>query len=236
MRRDLQALDAEGLLRRTHGGATVPRGLAREPSYAEKARQAAPEKAAIAQAAAQLVQDDMTIALGAGTTTLALARLLCGRERLRVLSSSLLACQALATSRGVRLICTGGDLRVATQAFVGPFAERMLTTLHVDAAFLSGNGLTGRRGLSTPDPLQASLDQRLAGLADLVVVLADYTKVGVETTYQTVAVGQADHLITDIRASQGELGGFRAAGTAVTVVEPARAVGDERGQTRTGAT
>ncbi|TMD03750.1 MAG: DeoR/GlpR transcriptional regulator, partial [Chloroflexi bacterium] len=111
VRRDLTALAGEGLVQRTHGGAVLPHGLAHEPTYREKATQAAAEKAAIARLAVELVQPGDSIVLGAGTTTLALARELRAIPELTVVTNSLLVAEALMDSSGIELLLTGGTLR-----------------------------------------------------------------------------------------------------------------------------
>ena len=217
-RRDIRLLAESGLLRRTHGGAAAPSASStREPSYLEKASQAAAEKEQIALAAAQLVGDDDVVALGAGTTTLALACLLKDRRDLTVVTTSLLVCDALLDAQGVQVLLSGGSLRGATHALVGPLAEASLAGLHVRTLFLSGNGLSAARGLSTPDVLTAAVDRRLALTAASIVVLVDHTKIGVEAMSQTVPTASIDRLITDERADPEELRRLEAAGVAVTV-------------------
>lgn len=217
-RRDLRLLADQGLLRRTHGGAAAPQPLSREPSYLEKAGTAAVEKEAIADAAAALVGDDDAIALGAGTTTLALARRLVDRRGLTVVTTSLLVCQALLQAEGVQVLVSGGSLRTSTHALVGPLAEQSLAGLYVSTLFLSGNGLSAARGLSTPDVLAAAVDRRLAETAARVVVLADSTKIGVEAVSQTVPCASIARLVTDASADPDELARLTAAGVEVTVV------------------
>ena len=217
-RRDIRLLAESGMVRRTHGGAASPTASAtREPSYLEKAGQASAEKAQIALAAAELVGDDDAVALGPGTTTLALARLLVDRRDLTVVTSSLLVCDALLDAPGVQVLLSGGSLRGATHALVGPLAEQSLAGLHVRTLFVSGNGLSAERGLSTPDVLTAAVDRRLAATADTIVVLVDHTKVGVEAMSRTVPTAAIDRLITDDRADPDELRRLQAAGVAVTV-------------------
>jgi DeoR/GlpR family transcriptional regulator of sugar metabolism len=217
-RRDIRLLAESGMLRRTHGGAaSLPAAATREPSYQEKAGQASAEKAQIALAAAQLIGDDDAVALGPGTTTLALARLLVDRRDLTVVTSSLLVCDALLEAPGVQVLLSGGSLRGATHALVGPLAEQSLAGLHVRTLFVSGNGLSAERGLSTPDVLTAAVDRRLAQTASTVVVLADHTKVGVEAMTPTVPTAAIDRLITDDRSDPEELRRLEAAGVAVTV-------------------
>ena len=219
LRRDLRAMAEEGILVRTHGGAVLPAGL-QEPSYSEKANQAAAEKAAIARLAAGLVRPGESIVLGPGTTTLALARVLADFAELTVVTNSLLVAQALMPAAHVEVILTGGTLRRAIHALVGPGTEESTRALRVSQAFISGNGLTAERGLSTPSPLVAAADRALAAASQRTVVLADHTKVGHETMCQTVPLERISTLITDAGADPGELAAIREAGVEVLVAEP----------------
>ncbi|MEO6712548.1 MAG: DeoR/GlpR family DNA-binding transcription regulator, partial [Mycobacteriales bacterium] len=186
VRRDLRTLASQGLLRRTHGGATLMTGPAHEPSYSEKTAQAADEKAAIGRAALTLVQPGDAIILGPGTTTHALARLLSGIPDLTVVTNSLLVVQALQGVTGVEVVMTAGTLRRSILALVGPATEQTLKGLRATRVFLSGNGICVERGLTTPNMLVAAADRALAAAAREVVVLADYTKIGVDTMCQTL--------------------------------------------------
>jgi DeoR/GlpR family transcriptional regulator of sugar metabolism len=219
LRRDLRAMAKDGLLVRTHGGAVLPAAFGHEPSYSEKARQAAAEKTAIARLALTMIQPGDSILLGPGTTTLALARLLVTSPELTVVTNSLLVAQALMEAPHVEVIITGGTLRRSIHALVGPAAEDAVRALRASQAFISGNGFTADRGLSTPSPLVAAIDRALASAAQQVVVLADYTKIGEETMCQTVPVARVHTLITDSKASAGDLEAIRAAGVDVRVAE-----------------
>jgi DeoR/GlpR family transcriptional regulator of sugar metabolism len=217
LRRDLRLMAEEGLLVRTHGGAVLPGGLAHEPSYSEKANQAAPEKAAIARLAASMIRPGDSIVLGPGTTTQALARLLIDFPELTVVTNSLLVAEALMPASQVEVIVTGGTLRRPIHALVGPAAEESVRTLRASQAFISGNGLTAERGLSTPSPLVAAVDRALAAAAQQTVVLVDHTKVGHETMCQTVPVDRISTLITDAAADLRQLDALRELGVAVLV-------------------
>lgn len=219
MRRDLGAMAKEGLLVRTHGGAVLPATLGHEPSYSEKARQAGAEKAAIARVAVTMIRPGDSILLGPGTTTLALARLLVNSPELTVVTNSLLVAQALMEAPHVEVILTGGTLRRSIHALVGPATEESVRSLRASQAFISGNGFTADRGLSTPSPLVAATDRALAAAAQQVVVLADHTKIGEETMCQTVPAARVHTLITDSRARPVELEAIRAVGVEVRVAE-----------------
>jgi DeoR/GlpR family transcriptional regulator of sugar metabolism len=217
VRRDLRAMAKDGLLLRAHGGAVLPSAIGHEPSYSEKAHQAGTEKASIARLALDMIMPGDSILVGPGTTTLALARLLGDINELTVVTNSLLVAQALMSSPKVEVILTGGTLRRSIHALVGPAAEDSVRALRASKTFISGNGFTAERGLSTPSPLVAATDRAFAGAAQQVVVLADHTKIGQDTMCQTVPVARVHTLITDSGADPVVLAGIREAGVDVRV-------------------
>ncbi len=221
VRRDIQALESDGLVDRRRGGAALPGGLSHEQTYRQKSLVAAAEKADIADAAAALVEEGDAIVIGAGTTTEEFARRLVRMKDLTVVTNSLLVAQVLART-AAEVVMTGGSLRGATFALVGGVAAQSFAQLRVRRAFLSGNGLTLERGLSTPNMHVAGVDQAIAAAAQEVVVLADHTKLGVDTMFQTVPTHGIAHLVTDSGGDSALLAALRAAGVHVITAPPAR--------------
>jgi DeoR/GlpR family transcriptional regulator of sugar metabolism len=217
VRRDLQILEGLGLLERKRGGAAMPGVLSHEPTHSQKSLVASTEKQAIAELAASLVHEGDAIILGAGTTTQELARRLTHMHDLTVVTNSILVSEALARAPGVEVVVTGGSLRGSTYALVGSAAEQALAGLRVRRAFLSGNGLTPARGLSTPNMLASSVDRAIFLAAQQVFVLADHTKLGIETMFQTVPPSRIGHLVTDSGADPDVLAEFAAIGVEVHV-------------------
>ncbi|WP_017610442.1 DeoR/GlpR family DNA-binding transcription regulator [Nocardiopsis xinjiangensis] len=197
VRRDVRALEAEGLVDRRRGGVALPGRMGHEQSYSGRSTRCAAEKAAIAAAAARLIRPGEALTLGPGSTTEALARELFQHTELTVVTNSLRVADVLATASGVRVIMTGGTLHGPIRALVGAEAQTTLAALRVNRAFLSGNGVSAERGLSTPDPAVAAVDRALSDCAEETVVLADHTKIGAETMVPTVVPEEIAHLVTD---------------------------------------
>src|SRR6266581_5710660 len=146
-------------------------------------------------------------------------RLLVLSPELTVVTNSLLVAQALMEASRVEVILTGGTLRRSIHALVGPATEESVRALRASQAFISGNGFTAARGLSTPSPVVAATDRALAGAAQHVVVLADHTKIGQETMCQTVPAARVQTLITDSRSDRSELEAIHGAGVDVLLAE-----------------
>lgn len=220
VRRDIRAMEEDGLLDRRRGGAAWPGRLTHEQTYQQKSLVAAAEKVAIARLACGLLVEGDAIVIGAGTTTQEFARALGRFGDLTVVTNSILVAQELARTTA-EVVMTGGTLRGSTYALIGSSAEQSLRRVGVRHAFLSGNGLTAERGLSTPNMQSASIDQAIVRSAQDVVVLADHTKLGVDTMVQTVAPEAITHLVTDDKADPAVLDRLRTVGVQVHVARVA---------------
>ncbi|MEH1127846.1 DeoR/GlpR family DNA-binding transcription regulator [Micromonospora sp. CPCC 206061] len=155
------------------------------------------ERQAIAAHAAALVKPGSAILLGPGRTTVALARELTTISSLTVVTNSVLVTQALLRAPQIDVVMVGGALRRSIGALVGPVTEQNLQGLRGDQVFLSGDGVTVDRGLTTPNVFAAATDQALMAAGRQVVVLADRTKLGNDTMCQTVPANRIDVLVTD---------------------------------------
>jgi DeoR/GlpR family transcriptional regulator of sugar metabolism len=177
----------------------------------------AAEREAIAAHAAALVLPGSAILLGPGRTTTVLARYLLTIPHLTVVTNSLSVTQALFEADQIDVVFVGGALRRSISAVVGPTTEQALQGLRGAQVFLSGEGVTAERGLTTPNVFAAATDQALVAAARQVVVLADHTKLGHDTMCQTVPAERIDVLVTDGAADPDVLRRLRIQGTDVHV-------------------
>ena len=216
IRRDLDELEAAGVLRRVHGGAVSVDQRPVEARFDAKAAVRATEKARIAARAVALIQPGETLYLDAGSTVLELAHLLRGRHDLTVVTNSLPAVTALA-GRGPHLVILGGDLRPLSQAIVGPLSRLLLEQLYVDRAFMGTFGLSLDAGLTTSDPQEAYTKELVLGRARQVVLLADHAKLGTRSFAHAGRLDQMDVLITDAPLDPTAAAALDAAGVQVHV-------------------
>jgi DeoR family transcriptional regulator of aga operon len=200
VRRDLQLLDEQGLLQRTHGGA-VTGSLNLELPLRHRSGRHQEEKRRIALAAAALVPDGAVVGMTGGTTVTEVARALCeGRsaERgLTVVTNAVNIAADLIVRPEIRLLVVGGTARSASYALVGPATERMLTQYHLDVAFIGVDGLTATEGCTTYDEMEAATDLAFLRAATRSVVVTDSTKVGKVTFAGICPLADIDDLVTD---------------------------------------
>ncbi|RLK62915.1 DeoR/GlpR transcriptional regulator [Atopobacter sp. AH10] len=198
IRRDLSILESKGQLIRVHGGAKRLFGLTDEPTMGEKASHYRQEKQRIAQAAAQLVQDNDVIYLDAGTTTLEMIPYL--PENLKVVTNGLAQADEL-SRRGFETVLIGGWIKKGTQAIIGSQAIRQLSDYRFDKAFMGMNGVDENYGLTTPDVEEASIKKLAIRQAARSYVLADKSKFDC-VSFCHVADVEDVTIITDLRADE----------------------------------
>jgi DeoR family transcriptional regulator, fructose operon transcriptional repressor len=196
IRRDLDELEAEGYVRRVHGGVVAIDEHRVEPHFEVKAAEAAEEKERIATRAVAMLAPDDTVYLDSGSTVLAAARLLRGWDRLTAVTNSLPAVIELA-GRGPRLIVIGGEFRARSQALVGSLSQYLLENVHVDRAFIGSYAVSLEDGLTTTDPAEAFTKRLVLERATQVVLLADSRKMGGRSFVHAGPLEAVDVLVTD---------------------------------------
>ncbi len=199
VRRDLSSLERAGIVRRVHGGAIPAASLTvLELAVAERDLTHGDLKDRVAtKALTFLPHDGGSVLLDAGTTTARLAGLLPTDRDLTVFTHAVPVASRLAARRNVALHLLPGRVRRTTQAAVGEETVDALSHIRADVAFLGTNGLSLAHGLSTPDPSEAAVKRAMVAGARCVVVLADSSKVGVESTVRFADLTQVDVLVTD---------------------------------------
>ena len=199
IRRDLDVLEAAGLIDKVHGGATARGSLsAEEPGFEAKSHRQLREKDAIARAASELVQPGQAIALTAGTTTWRLAQHLTQVSDLTVVTNSIQVANVFhrEVHPGLTVVLTGG-VRTPSDALVGPVALTTIRALHLDVLFMGVHGVSENAGLTTPNLLEAEVDRALVAASEQLVVVADHTKWGVRGLSRIAGLDEVDVLITD---------------------------------------
>lgn len=200
VRRDLEVLHERGLVEKVHGGATALSSLtAYEPGFAAKLALQQGQKAAIAGAAAKLIEPGMAIAISAGTTTHVLASKVAEIPGVTVVTNSIRVADVLYRSgrRDQTVILTGG-VRTPSEALVGPFAVSQLRSVHLDLVFMGVHGMDAQAGFTCPNLQEADTDRAMVEAGRRLVVVADHSKWGVVGIASIARLDQADLLITDV--------------------------------------
>ena len=176
IRKDLSALESNGLLLRRYGGAVpVPQELIVDPA----SEKVSVRKQAIAKAAAQLIRDHNRIILDSGSsTTAALLPELSHKQGLVVMTNSLSIANALRELENEpTILMTGGTWDPKSEGFQGQLAEQILRSYNFDQFFIGADGLDLTRGTTTFNELY-SLSRVMAEVAREVIVMAESDKIG----------------------------------------------------------
>lgn len=218
IRRDLQLLEEQRLLSRTHGGA-VANSTVYELPLKYRGGQHRDEKRRIAAAAALRVDAAVhSVGLTGGTTTTEVARRLADRDGLTIVTNALNIAAELALRPDLQLIVTGGTARSQSYELVGRLAEATLEGMNLDLAVVGVDGIDPQGGLMTHHEVEAHTNRVLITRARHVIVAADASKIGRVAFARICGLDQVHELITDASASEERLAPLRAAGIAVTVV------------------
>jgi DeoR family transcriptional regulator of aga operon len=204
VRRDLQVLERQQLVRRTHGGASVHVAFNDLP-LGYKSSQESAEKRRIARAALPFLEGARVIGMTGGTTVYEFARLLPGRSGLTAVTNALNVATSLVSSPGLRVFAAGGEVRASSQETVGPGAEAFLGAYNIDVSFIGVDAVDAVAGITNYDPLGARVNGVMCERSRMVVVLADSTKLGRAALASVCPIGEIDVLVTDDRASDAEV-------------------------------
>ncbi len=197
IRRDLDRLERQGLLRRVHGGAIPATRLDFEPGVSQRDATASAEKARIARATLPLLPEQGTVLLDAGTTTARVAAALPETSELTIVTNALPIANLLAARPSITVHLIGGRVRGRTLASVDTWALQTLAGLNVDVAILGANGFSVTRGLTTPDLSEAGVKTAMVAAGRKVVVVADSTKYRNDQFARFAELGDIDVIVTD---------------------------------------
>jgi DeoR family transcriptional regulator, fructose operon transcriptional repressor len=205
IRRDLSELQERGLVRRVHGGAVPVEQHHHEPMVDARDMLNAAEKLAIGRLASLEVPRGGTIVIDSGSTGQRLAEVLSVEADAHVMTNSLVTALTL-SRRGVKqLSVLGGSVRTNTFAMVDAQTIEAVRAMRVDVLFISCDGLSLNRGLTTPYREEHLVKRAMIESARRVVALVDHSKFGNDQTFCFAGLHEIDVLVTDSRASNDEV-------------------------------
>lgn len=224
LRRDLQALDDEGLIIRYYGGAKISPDSENNLSGKENSQhdksmlELTNKKYAIAKYAADLVKDGDTIFINSSSSALLILEYL-GDKRVNVITNN---GKALNSTIGpnIVLVLTGGQVYERKQSLVGDFATYILTKITADKCFLGVSGIAADSGIST-SVLQETLinHEMIKHCSGPVYVLADSSKVGRHHNFSSGDIHEISHLITDSNITEISINEFQNKGVTVIPID-----------------
>lgn len=179
IRRDLEKLEKEGKLQRTHGGAYLSGRVMDELPVSFREQVYLPGKDLIAFRSAEMISNGETIMLDSSTTSLRIAKYLKHiGKKITVITNSLKVINELVDVNGIKVVSTGGTLRTSSQSFIGYTATANLKTYFADKAFVSCTAIHAKKGLMDSNESEAEVRKHMLLQAEERVLVADITKFG----------------------------------------------------------
>src|SRR6202034_1486215 len=220
IRRDLDLLEQQGLLRRTHGGAVSIEPLFYEPfkkdrSFVAQVERQANEKRRIGRAAAALISAGETIAITPGTTTAEIIRGLPLNSKITVVTNTANIAMELSKRKDISVFVTGGHLHGDWFSLVGPTAIRSLENMLIYTMFIGADGIDAAWGLSCFSSDEAELNGTMVRHARRHIAVADSTKFGVVANWRICETATIQTLITDTGATDEMIAPFQKLGIEV---------------------
>lgn len=212
IRRDLDYLQEQGLVKRSYGKATLLNPVSNAFSSTQIRC-----KNAIAKAAAQLVQDQDTILINTSSTALLVLKYLSAKNVTIVTNNGKVMNMDLEHQPYV--ILTGGELRFPKESMVGDITLDNLRRVYANIAFIGCSGLSTENGVSTAVMAEGSVNRMMMERAEKVVIVADHTKIGSDSNFPYVGLEAVDHLITDASAKRSVLNAIRKLDIEITIAD-----------------
>lgn len=220
IRRDLDRLEHDGLLQRTHGGAVSIEPLFYEPFKNDRSFQAhlgkfSEEKRRIGRAAAALIEKGDTIALTPGTTTLEVIRGLPLNQNITIVTNTVNIAMELSKRKDLDVFVTGGHLRGDWFSLVGPTAIQSLQSMLIHTLFIGADGIDDAWGASCLSSDEANLNSAMVKLSRRRIAVVDHSKFGKVAGWRICHTSDLHMLITDTKATDEMIEPFQRAGVNV---------------------
>lgn len=198
VRRDLEHMEAEGHLRRVHGGAVLERIDGRQTTWRAREGTFSAQKRELAEIACRYIREGQSVALDVSTTNNVLAELLRERfRRLTVLTNSLPILNILSEAPEFTVIVPGGVFRAEEGSFIGDMTEEYIARFHIDTTFLSASGISLREGITDYGFGEVAVKKAMMRIAQEAVVLADSSKFDTVSLLKVCPIEEVGMIITD---------------------------------------
>jgi DeoR family transcriptional regulator, fructose operon transcriptional repressor len=219
VRRDLELLEEEGFLERTHGGAVLRLSTPVEPEYLLRAQRFPEEKKHIGAAAAAMIEDGDTVFINSGTTTTQIIRNIRRDADIIVITNNLSAALEVGPV-DYELVLLGGNFQHKSNSVAGSFAFNNLNTAYATKTFIGVDGINLKYGWTVPSSSEAEIIRMMMSRTlGPVFAVSDHSKWGNVSNFEIARIEQIHHLITDEGISQQALSALT--GRSVEVIRAA---------------
>ena len=176
VRNDLADLESKGLLSRVHGGAVSSYKPYYNMNLNQRMKANQSKKKEIAEKVAPLINDNDTIMINSGTTSLLAFRALCPDYHLNIVTNSIAIALEAANNHNYNIVLVGGSVNTTYQFTYGFDAVSLLKNYHADKLILSVDGIDVKNGFTTYYDKEVSIAQTMIENSDIRIVVADTSK------------------------------------------------------------
>jgi len=219
IRRDLNKLEKEGLVKRTYGGVVLVEGLSSEISLSMRETEQLQEKNAIGSVAATLVRDGDIIILDSSSTTGMMVKYLASKTDLTVLTNGAKTTIMLGELLNANIYCTGGQLRKNSLSYIGEEARSFIARYRADTLFFSCRSLIFDDGLFDSSVEEAELRRTMLKSAKRKVLLCDNSKIGKYSFQKICKVEEIDTIISNAHVEERVIDLLKEKGVSVILTE-----------------
>jgi DeoR/GlpR family transcriptional regulator of sugar metabolism len=197
IRRDLEWMETEGILTRTHGGAILNERIPFEPEYKQRALRFPEEKRAIGAAAAAMIEDGDIVFINSGTTTSQVIHHIHGGAEISVITNNISAAIEIGQA-GFEILLLGGAFQPKSNSVAGSYAISNLSQVYADKAFIGVDGFTLRHGFTVPTSAEAEIVRLMIERTHgPVTVVADHSKWGAVSNFEIARIDEVHRVVTD---------------------------------------
>ena len=197
VRRDLEWLEQDGVLERTHGGAILSQRMLTEPEYRQRAQQHPEEKRRIGAMAASLIDGGDIVFLNSGTTTTQVIHQIRDDAEISIFTNNLNAALEMGNP-GFGHYLVGGEYQPRSKSLAGRFAMENLKQVYANKAIIGVDGISLKHGCTVPANAEAEVvRQMIERTKGRIIVVADHSKWGVVSNFQIATIEEIDILVTD---------------------------------------
>ena len=197
IRRDLEWLEADGFLERTHGGAIINQCLTAEPEYLQRVQKNPEEKRLIGALAASLIEENDIVFINSGTTTTQVIHHIRSDESLSIFTNNLNAALEVGDA-GFHHYLIGGEYQPRSKSLAGRFAIENLRQVYANKVIIGVDGISLKHGCTVPTNAEAEVvRQMIERTKGQIIIVADHSKWGVVSNFQVASIDEIDRLVTD---------------------------------------
>ena len=203
IRRDLEKLEEQGILKRTYGGAVLKEGTDADMPLSVREVINKEGKIRIAEKVAESIIDGETIMLDSSSTSLYVARSLRkGGKSLTLITNSLKVMVELQDCRNINIILAGGNFRETSKSFVGRWTEGVIENYYVNKSIICCKGMDMRRGVMDSNEQEGEVKKAMANCANEVIVVVDNVKFDKTSFVKIMDFEKIDQIYTDNNLSE----------------------------------